>query len=1024
MGSLPQQVEQEPFQSSSFHPLTIPTLSGRLAFAIEAHRAGQTGQARAIYEAVLAEDHENVFCLHHLGVLLHQEGKNQTAAELVEKSLELSPGDLDARSNLIAIYRALGRPDAGIEHAQKGLALRSDFPQIYLNMGGAYEDKGDFLEALNAYQKALALNPRFIEASANIANVLRKMRQYDQAIRVCLAIIEQRPDAAEPYFHLGNCLLENRQRDDAEKAYRRALVLRPDYPEVHFQLGNVLQEKDLFELAAEAYEKAVSLRPSFAEAYIALGSALEGSGRPADSIPMFQKALRLRPNLLSLRVWLHHKRRSICDWDGIMEEETELLRLLPYDDTKTNPFPCLSLEAGAALHRAIASSYASQFDASVTAYQHERNRRCTTPGRKIKIGYVSADFYRHATALLMVELFERHDRSNFEVFAYSHGPNDYSELGLRVRNAFDRFIDIGDLSDDDAARLIYENETDILIDLKGFTKSSRTGIAARRPAPCQVNFIGYPGTMGASFIDYVIADPFVLPMDQQPHYAEKIVHLPYCYQPNDTRRQIADLVPTRADCGLPETGFVFCCFNNSYKLTPPVFDIWMRLLKQVPESVIWLLDAQQMVNENLCQEAEKRGVDRHRLIFAPRAYIPEHLARHRLADLFLDCLPYNAHTTASDALWAGLPVLTCAGATFAGRVAGSLLKNIGLPELIASSLEEYETLALKIAQDPELLRAIKRKLHGHRLTAPLFDIASYTRDLEKAYLGMWETWSSGREPEAFAVEGHARADYAAAIKRVFFRTCPLCESRDVQGFVGADCSNSRLYRATLVAEVSWLQCANCNHVFTEGYFDAETRAQHFAKTTTQECVGFDMENTRIAASRIVERIARHAPQEGVWADVNFGNASLLFAAAEWGFEPFGIEWRRDNAEVLRGLGIRSFLGKLEALDFDEKFSVITIRDWLDRQPYPQEMLRAARRLLRKDGIIYLSLPNTGSMVWNFLHANQANPYWSEVDLVHLFSRERLCALLREQGFKPVYFNIGEHSRAYMEVIAARNDTCE
>jgi protein O-GlcNAc transferase len=438
----------------------------------------------------------------------------------------------------------------------------------------------------------------------------------------------------------------------------------------------------------------------------------------------------------------------ICDWDGIEAEETELRALMAAPGSKpVHPFAVLAMGLSAPGQWHVSRSFAASFAAP--AIEHRREE--FAGARKLRIGYLSSDFCRHSTALLMAELFERHDKSCFEIVAYSHGPDDRSKLSARLREAFDDCVDIRAMTDDEAARRIKADRIDILVELTGFTKGARTRIAAQRPAPVQVSFIGFPGTMGAGFIDYVIADPFVLPMDQQAFYSEKIVHLPHCSQPTDTHRLISSITPTRAGCGLPEQGFVFCSFNNTYKIAPEFFGIWMRLLTAIPGAVLWLLDANDPVKDNLRGEAGARGVDPNRLVFAPRLPSPEHLARHRLADLFLDTLPYNAHTTASDALWAGLPVLTCAGDTFAGRVAGSLLHAAGLPELVAGSPAAYESMALRLAREPALLQALRHKLLGNRLNSPLFDIARYTRHYETALTQMWETWANGHDPVGFAV---------------------------------------------------------------------------------------------------------------------------------------------------------------------------------------------------------------------------------------------------------------------------------
>jgi predicted O-linked N-acetylglucosamine transferase (SPINDLY family) len=352
----------------------------------------------------------------------------------------------------------------------------------------------------------------------------------------------------------------------------------------------------------------------------------------------------------------------------------------------------------------------------------------------------------------MAELFERHDRNRFEVFAYSYGPDDKSPMRARLAHAFDRFTDIGALSHREAARTIHADKVDILVDLKGYTHHARPAISAHRPAPVQVSYLGYPATMGADFIDYIIVDPFVVPAGQQPFFSERLVHLPGSYQVNDRRREVASARTSRPDHGLPPEGLVLCSFNNSYKISPAFFDIWMRQLRSAPGSVLWLLETNDLVKGNLRSEAGKRGVDPARLIFAPVVPPADHLGRHQHADLFLDTLPCNAHTTASDALWAGLPVLTCSGDTFAGRVAGSLLMAMGMPELVTGSLEAYQQTALALARDPQRLTALRQKLQEKRDTSALFDLPKLTGNIEAAFARMWQTWLSQQKPVAFSIE--------------------------------------------------------------------------------------------------------------------------------------------------------------------------------------------------------------------------------------------------------------------------------
>jgi protein O-GlcNAc transferase len=445
---------------------------------------------------------------------------------------------------------------------------------------------------------------------------------------------------------------------------------------------------------------------------------------------------------------LSYLSKQICDWSALADLDRRIVEAVRGGVAGVTPFTTVIGPSTPADQLRAARSHlrSMKIEALPPIHRGQRHRH-----ERIRVGYLSADFHDHATSYLMAGLFERHDRAKFEISAYSFGPDQKDQSRARLMKAFDRFFDIRPLRDVDAARLLAAHEIDIAVDLKGYTGGARPAILAHRPAPIQVSYLGYPGTMGADFIDYVVADPITVPIDEQAFFTEKIVHLPDCYQANDRERPIAERTPSRAECGLPERGFVFASFNSGLKLTPAFFDIWMRLLKTVPNSVLWLLRDNPWVEANLRREATARGVSPERLVFAPRETLADHLARNRLADLFLDTLPYNAHTTASDALWAGLPVVSCIGTTFAGRVAASLLSAVGLPELITRSLEEYEALARHLASDPARLAGIRAKLVRNRLTTPLFDTDRFRRHLEAAYLEMWRIQQRGEKPRAFAV---------------------------------------------------------------------------------------------------------------------------------------------------------------------------------------------------------------------------------------------------------------------------------
>ena len=446
--------------------------------------------------------------------------------------------------------------------------------------------------------------------------------------------------------------------------------------------------------------------------------------------------------------WFYARKR-MCDWANYRKDEAKARTALG-----KQAFALLALDSSPAEQLDCARRAAAAL-AVPKSLMFPRLR--PMPSGRIRIGYVSANFRPHAGAFLIAGLIEQHDRQDCEIVGYAASPDDGSQMRARLASSFDRFVDISGTTDRDAARRVHAEGIDILVDLNGFTQRARTAILAYRPAPIQVNYLGYPATTGADFIDYILVDPFVVPVDQQPFFSERLVHLPDCYQCNDDKRPISDHTPSRAECGLPENGFLFCCFNNTYKITPDFFDIWMRLLDAVSGGVLWLMDDNFWEKANLAREAAARGIAPERIVFAPKLPPPDHLARHRLADLFLDTLPYNAHTTASDALWAGLPLVTCAGATFAGRVAGSLLRAIGLPELVTCSLEEYEALALRLSRDGDLLAALRARLARNKWTHPLFDTERFARNIEVAYRRMWERSRAGRPPAAFSAASPADA---------------------------------------------------------------------------------------------------------------------------------------------------------------------------------------------------------------------------------------------------------------------------
>ena len=612
---------------------------------------------------------------------------------------------------------------------------------------------GNLGEAARLYSAVLQTNPRNFQALYLLGFIHSQIGHHGEAVRLIGEAVKINPHSPDGFYNLGCALLALQRQGEALAAFDRAVALKPDYAEAHINRGGALLAMRRQAEAIASFEAALRLNPRDAEAISNRATALFETKRYEECAAGFASLLAVVPQFPYALGNLALARAYCCDWRflrkdhaGITSDIRAGLRVIsPHAST-------LLLDSAEDQLRCARLWVADRCPEAPTPLW--RGERYTHD--KVRVAYLSADFQTHATAFLIAGLFENHDRARFEIVLVSFGPDDdKSPMRARLVRGCDRFIAAEKKSDVEIAQLLRRMEIDIAVDLKGFTQGNRPGIFAQRPAPVQVNYLAHPGTMGADYIDYILADETVIPRDQQRFYSEKVVYLPDSYQANDDKRGVAGRTPARAEAGLPETGFVFCCFNNSYKVTPPVFDIWMRLLRSVPGSVLWLLDDNATATANLKREAEARGVPSARLVFAPRAEVEDHLARQRLADLFLDTSPCTAHTTASDALWCGLPVLTLLGSTFAGRVAASLLRAAGLSDLIAPSLEAYETIALRLASESSAITAMRQRLVENRSSLPLFDTSRFTRHLEAAYEAMRERVRQGLSPQAFAVASGA-----------------------------------------------------------------------------------------------------------------------------------------------------------------------------------------------------------------------------------------------------------------------------
>jgi protein O-GlcNAc transferase len=559
----------------------------------------------------------------------------------------------------------------------------------------------------------------------------------------------QKPDVIQQRLQQAVALHQQGKLSDAKEIYEAILKQIPNNFDALHLLGVIAYQTENLQQAEALFDKAIKINANVAEAHNHRGNTLRDLERLDEALDSYEKALLLKPDLVGLEGARLHTKMRLCDWTSFDAECAYLISSVKNKKANTGPFFFLGVTSSPDDQLQCAKSYAAEkFPRLQKAiWQGERYRH-----DRIRVVYLSADFRQHPTSFLLTGMFECHDRSRFAVTALSFGVDDKSEIRQRIKVSCEGFVDVRTCSDDQIANLVRSAEVDILVDLMGFTTDSRTGIFARRPAPIAVNYLGYAGTMGAPYIDYILADRIVIPTEKLDCYSEKVVHLPDSFMATDSKRRISERLFRRSQFSLPESGFVFCSFSNGYKIVPQIFDIWMRLLKRVDNSVLWLSHANETAIRNLKREAQNRGVDPRRLIFAERVPLNEdHLVRQGLADLFLDTLPYNAHATASDALWGGLPVLTCLGETFAGRVAASLLNAIGLPELIAPTLERYEQIAIELATRPEKLAAIKRKLTQHRLTTPLFDTRMFTRHIEAAYTAMYERHQAGLAPDHIIV---------------------------------------------------------------------------------------------------------------------------------------------------------------------------------------------------------------------------------------------------------------------------------
>lgn len=721
-----------------------------LGRAISAFQTNNFEEAYRLCELILKQDKGNVVALHLFGILNALRSDFPNALKSLDRALTLSPQNPDLYVDKGKILNETGRPEDALLCLDKALAINGRHP-IALDLKASIllllKRPADTLEI---FDRLLQIAPNHSRTQNNRGLALTELGRYDDAIasfRLAAASDQKNP---EIWVNLGNVLCKSQSYNDALAAYGNALTINSGFAEAWLGRGNALASLKQYEEALSASDKALANKPDLPEVWDLRGGIYAKLRRTEEAIRAYSEAMREDPQLPFLKGHLLHQKMLCCDWSNIESIIAEIKSDIELKRPSADPFGLLSISSSEqSLQQAAQLCGARLYPGNPIA--NSAHRIADNTARKIRLGYLSGEFRVHANSLLLTGVLEEHDRSSFEIFIFDNGWDDKSDLRQRIVAAANEVVDITTLSDAAAADTIRKAGIDILININGYLDDHRMGIFARRAAPIQVNYLGFPGTFGCDYIDYIIADRIVIPEDRRSFYTEKVAHLPHCYQPNDCTKKIGTTIFKREELGLPEHGFVFCCFNNNYKIVPDVFDCWARILKRLDGSVLWLLKSNAIAASNLMQEAVARGISPDRLVFAERMPLADHLARHQLAGLFLDTLPYNAHTTASDALWTGLPVLTQTGTTFPGKVATSLLNAVGLPELAVRTQQEYEETAIHLATHPTELALLKNKLLQNKPTAPLFNTHLYARHIEDAFRAMFDRHKQGLDPAHISI---------------------------------------------------------------------------------------------------------------------------------------------------------------------------------------------------------------------------------------------------------------------------------
>ncbi len=667
----------------------------------------------------------------------------------------MNPNAYHACFDLAEMHHRRNNVKLARDYYCRAIQLNPGFFQAHVKLARLYHEQRQLTKAISCYQRAISLNPTFAEAYYYLGCAYHDQNALGTAIRCYQKAIDLNPNLFNAYNSMGTAWQGLEKNEKALLCFNAALSLNPVFDAAYVNRGNVFQEKRQYLQALNSYRAALKISPMNETAFLNMGTTLMRLNKAHKARACYQRAFKLNPRYAKACAYLVNRLCYECAWSTLddlnqrLDHFTESALSNGKKPAET-PFQNLSRHADPRLNKLVAAAWSR----SITPpkgmppvnYHHQGKET-----RMIRIGYLSNTFANHPGSHLISGIFRLHDRSQFQIFSFSYGVDDGSYYRKRIEKDSDHFFDISQLSDNQAAALIRQHRIDILIDLRGFTHGHRLRISALRPAPIHVVYLGYPGTTGADFIDYLIGDKVVVPQDHLQYFSEKIVYMPHCYQANDNTQQISGRTFQRSEFNIPDDAFAFCSFATHYKIEAVMFDCWTRILKQVPRSVLCLVEGGKGVQHNLQREIINRGVDEKRLFFVNKLPKDEHLARLKLMDLSLDTRIYNGHTTTSDALWAGIPVLTVKGGHFASRVSASILQAMGLPELITHEIGEYEALAVRIATDRALLRELKEKVAANRSTAPLFDTPRFTRNLERAYREMIAIHRRGDAPRLIEV---------------------------------------------------------------------------------------------------------------------------------------------------------------------------------------------------------------------------------------------------------------------------------